>query len=137
MLKHPAANQSLPRLKNLTDWAMVGGCGMAEHAYGHGHTSLRGEGSPLGQERADLPVEYRRLLALMEFEGHVDVIRGRLRRFPDRLIEEWLKELEELKLIEPAQSRGQAGGHHLHRQPRAAAAAARPTRTASASPGPR
>jgi len=28
------------------------------------------------------------------------VIRGRLRRFPDRLIEEWLKELEELKLVE-------------------------------------
>ena len=48
----------------------------------------------------DLPLEYRRLLALMEFEGHIDVIRGRLRRFPDRLIEEWLKELEELKMIE-------------------------------------
>jgi len=47
-----------------------------------------------------LPLEYRRLLALIEFEGHVDVIRGRLRRFPDRLIEEWLKELEELKLVE-------------------------------------
>ena len=49
---------------------------------------------------ATLPLEYRRLLALIEFEGHVDVIRGRLRRFPDRLIEEWLKELEELKLVE-------------------------------------
>jgi len=47
-----------------------------------------------------LPLEYRRLLALIEFEGHVEVIRGRLRRFPDRLIEEWLKELEELKLVE-------------------------------------
>ena len=50
---------------------------------------------------AKLPLEYRRLLALMELEGHIDVIRGRLRRFPDRLIEEWLKELEELKMIEP------------------------------------
>jgi len=49
---------------------------------------------------AKLPLEYRRLLALMELEGHIDVIRGRLRRFPDRLIEEWLKELEELKMIE-------------------------------------
>jgi len=49
---------------------------------------------------ANLPLEYRRLLALMELEGHIDVIRGRLRRFPDRLIEEWLKELEELKMIE-------------------------------------
>jgi two-component system, OmpR family, phosphate regulon response regulator PhoB len=48
-----------------------------------------------------LPLEYRRLLGLIEIDGHVDVIRGRLRRFPDRLIEEWLKELEYLKLIEP------------------------------------
>jgi two-component system phosphate regulon response regulator PhoB len=47
-----------------------------------------------------LPLEYRRMLAMIEFEGHVDVIRGRLRRFPDRLIEEWLHELEELKMIE-------------------------------------
>ena len=48
-----------------------------------------------------LPLEYRRLLALIEVEGHVDVIRGRLRRFPDQLIREWLKELEELKMITP------------------------------------
>jgi CheY-like chemotaxis protein len=49
---------------------------------------------------ATLPLEYRRLLGLIEFEGHVDVIRGRLRRFPDRLIAEWLNELEELKMVE-------------------------------------
>jgi len=49
----------------------------------------------------NFPLEYRRLLGLIEVEGHVDVIRGRLRRFPDRLIQEWLKELEELKMIEP------------------------------------
>jgi CheY-like chemotaxis protein len=55
---------------------------------------------------ANLPLEYRRLLALMELEGHIDVIRGRLRRFPDRLIEEWLKELEELKMIEPGEPAG-------------------------------
>jgi CheY-like chemotaxis protein len=54
----------------------------------------------------NLPLEYRRLLALIEFEGHVEVIRGRLRRFPDRLIEEWLKELEELKLIESSEPAG-------------------------------
>jgi two-component system phosphate regulon response regulator PhoB len=47
-----------------------------------------------------LPLEYRRMLAMIEFEGHIDVIRGRLRRFPDLLIEEWLRELEELKMIE-------------------------------------
>jgi CheY-like chemotaxis protein len=44
----------------------------------------------------------------MELEGHIDVIRGRLRRFPDRLIEEWLKELEELKMIEPGEPAGKA-----------------------------
>jgi CheY-like chemotaxis protein len=49
---------------------------------------------------ANLPLEYRRLLGLIELEGHVNVIRGRLRRFPDRLIDEWLKELEDLKMIE-------------------------------------
>ncbi|HEY8252791.1 MAG TPA: response regulator [Burkholderiales bacterium] len=57
---------------------------------------------------AKLPLEYRRLLALMELEGHIDVIRGRLRRFPDRLIEEWLKELEDLKMIEPRWPAGKA-----------------------------
>jgi two-component system phosphate regulon response regulator PhoB len=46
-----------------------------------------------------LPLDYRRLLAQIELEGHTDVIRGRLRRFPDRLIDEWLKELEDLKMI--------------------------------------
>jgi CheY-like chemotaxis protein len=51
-----------------------------------------------------LPLEYRRLLALLQHEGHVNVLRGRLRRFPDRLIEEWLKELEELKLIAPGKA---------------------------------
>ncbi|HYI87012.1 MAG TPA: hypothetical protein VEX61_07925, partial [Burkholderiales bacterium] len=56
-------------------------------------------------DAADLPLEYRRLLAVMESEGHIHVIRGRLRRFPDRLIDEWLKELEELKMIEAAETR--------------------------------
>ena len=51
-----------------------------------------------------LPLEYRRLLALLQHEGHVNVLRGRLRRFPDRLIEEWLNELEELKLIAPGKA---------------------------------
>lgn len=48
-----------------------------------------------------LPLEYRRILALIDVGGHVDVIRGRLRRFPDQLIEEWLKELVDLGLITP------------------------------------
>ncbi len=67
--------------------------------------------TPAGKEalkakagEGNLPLEYRRLLSVMEFEGNLDVIRGRLRRFPDRLIEEWLKELEELKMAEPRQT---------------------------------
>jgi len=61
----------------------------------------------LGQEtletdatRQNLPNDYRRLLAMVEVGGHEEVIRGRMRRFPDRLIMEWLKELEELKMLE-------------------------------------
>ncbi len=46
-----------------------------------------------------LPHDYKRLLSLIELEGHIEVLRGRLRRFPDRLIDEWLKELEDLKLV--------------------------------------
>ena len=47
----------------------------------------------------DFPSDYRRLLALIEVGGHIEVIRGRLRRFPDRLINDWLKELEDLKMV--------------------------------------
>jgi len=61
----------------------------------------------LGQEtlttdasKGNLPQDYRRLLGLVEVGGHEEVIRGRMRRFPDRLIQEWLKELEDLKLLE-------------------------------------
>jgi len=49
---------------------------------------------------ASLPLDYRRLLGVIEIGGHEEVIRGRMRRFPDRLINEWLKELEELKMVE-------------------------------------
>ncbi|HTQ77530.1 MAG TPA: hypothetical protein VMI15_05870 [Burkholderiales bacterium] len=48
----------------------------------------------------DFPNDYRRLLALVEVGGHIEVLRGRLRRFPDQLIDEWLKELEDLHLVE-------------------------------------
>ena len=50
--------------------------------------------------QADFPVEYRRLLGLIQSGGHLEVLRGRLRRFPDRMILEWLKELQDLKLVE-------------------------------------
>ena len=48
----------------------------------------------------NFPLEYRRLLGMIEVGGHVEVIRGRLRRFSDQLIDEWLKELEELNMVE-------------------------------------
>ena len=48
----------------------------------------------------DFPSDYRRLLAMIEVGGHIEVLRGRLRRFPDQLINEWLKELEDLKMVE-------------------------------------
>jgi CheY-like chemotaxis protein len=48
----------------------------------------------------NLPLEYQRLLEWIEVQGHIDVLRGQLRRFPDQLIEEWLKELVELNMIE-------------------------------------
>jgi CheY-like chemotaxis protein len=56
----------------------------------------------LGAEAAEtnLPADYRRLLGMIEVGGHVDVIRGRLRRFPDQLIQDWLKEIQELGLAE-------------------------------------
>ena len=59
-----------------------------------------------GQDRltaeadANLPQDYRRLLGLIEVGGHEDVLRGRLRRFSDQLIQDWLKELVDLKLVE-------------------------------------
>ena len=49
---------------------------------------------------SDFPLEYRRLLGLISAGGHIDVLRGRLRRFTDQMIDDWLKELQDLKLVE-------------------------------------
>jgi CheY-like chemotaxis protein len=46
-----------------------------------------------------VPRDYRRILGLIETEAHSDVIRSYLRRYPDKLIFEWLAELEELGLL--------------------------------------
>src|SRR5689334_3011160 len=48
----------------------------------------------------NFPTDYRRILSLIEVGGHIEVLRGRLRRFPDQLINDWLKELEDLKMVE-------------------------------------
>jgi CheY-like chemotaxis protein len=52
------------------------------------------------KETGSVPVEYKRILAAVEFQGHSEVIRSRLRRFSDELIDEWLEELEQLGLID-------------------------------------
>ena len=54
---------------------------------------------------SSLPTDYRRILGLVEFQGHSEVIRGYLRRYPDALVDEWLDELEEAGLIEGAEER--------------------------------
>lgn len=47
-----------------------------------------------------IPVDYRRILCVVEGDTHANVIRGRLRRYRDTLIDAWLAELEELGFIE-------------------------------------
>jgi len=52
------------------------------------------------KDTGSVPLEYKRMLAAVEFQGHSEVIRSRLRRFSDELITEWLQELEDLGLID-------------------------------------
>jgi two-component system OmpR family response regulator len=49
-----------------------------------------------------VPADYRRILSLVKADTHVDVIRGALRRYPDKLIEEWVAELVEIGYLETA-----------------------------------
>ena len=51
-----------------------------------------------------IPVDYRRILCVVEGDTHTNVIRGRLRRYRDSLIDAWLAELEELGFIETART---------------------------------
>src|SRR5438445_10636321 len=62
---------------------------------GYGQATLETDAS-----KGNLPNDSRRLLTMVEVGSHEEVIRGRLRQFPDQLIQEWLKELVDLKLIE-------------------------------------
>jgi CheY-like chemotaxis protein len=52
------------------------------------------------KDTGSVPLDYKRILAAVEFQGHSEVIRSRLRRFSDELISEWLTELEDLGLID-------------------------------------
>ena len=51
-----------------------------------------------------IPVDYRRILCIIEGDTHANVIRGRLRRYRDTLIDAWMAELEELGFIELART---------------------------------
>lgn len=57
--------------------------------------NLAGERILAGPIKAH-PLEYQRILALVEQETHSDVVRGYLRQFPDTLLADWLTEMEEL-----------------------------------------
>ena len=49
-----------------------------------------------------VPLDYRRILQLVSSDTHQDVIRGCLRQYPDRLLADWLTEIEDLGLLESA-----------------------------------
>jgi two-component system, OmpR family, alkaline phosphatase synthesis response regulator PhoP len=55
-----------------------------------------------------VPEDYRRILWLMDFHGQDGVVGELLRRYPKNVLDEWLTEMEDLGLIEPAT--GEGGG---------------------------
>ena len=61
-----------------------------------------------------IPVDYRRILCLIDEGTHVNVIRGRLRQYSDALIADWLAELEEIGFIE---STGAGDAYELNFEP--------------------
>ena len=63
---------------------------------------LTSEGRSLWARRNNLPLplEYRRILGLVDYAGHPEVIRSYLARYPGQVVDEWLNEFEALRLIE-------------------------------------
>jgi CheY-like chemotaxis protein len=63
---------------------------------------LTSEGRSLWARRQNvrLPLDYRRILGLVDFAGHPEVIRSYLGRFPGPVVDQWLTEFEALRLIE-------------------------------------
>ncbi|HEY3077164.1 MAG TPA: response regulator [Burkholderiales bacterium] len=63
---------------------------------------LTSEGRSLWARRKSLPLplDYRRILGLVDYAGHPEVIRSYLARYPGHVVDEWLSEFEALKLIE-------------------------------------
>jgi CheY-like chemotaxis protein len=52
------------------------------------------------RKKVPLPLEYRRILGLVDYAGHVEVIRSELARYPRKVVNEWLSEFEAKGLIE-------------------------------------
>ena len=63
---------------------------------------LTSEGRSLWARRATsrLPLDYRRILGLVDYSGHPEVIRNYLARYPGHVVDQWLSEFEALRLIE-------------------------------------
>jgi CheY-like chemotaxis protein len=59
---------------------------------------------------AGVPADYRRLLWLMDIQGHAGLMRELVSSYPRHILDEWLSELEELGLIEQV-----AAGQELER----------------------
>lgn len=51
-----------------------------------------------------IPIDYRRILCLIDGDTHVNVVRARLRRYSDELIAGWLDELKEIGFVESVDS---------------------------------
>jgi CheY-like chemotaxis protein len=60
-----------------------------------GHSIWRMRGS------VPLPLDYRRILGLVEYAGHAEVIHSRLARLPADEVDQLLVEFESIQLIEP------------------------------------
>ncbi|MGH8686231.1 MAG: response regulator [Burkholderiales bacterium] len=63
---------------------------------------LTSEGRALWERRESLPlpVEFRRVLGMVDFNGYPEVIHTYLARFPTQDVDRWLTEFEALRLIE-------------------------------------
>jgi len=63
---------------------------------------LTAEGRSLWSRRqtVELPLEYRRILGVVDFAGHREVIASYLARYPTGKVDELLAEFEDLRLIE-------------------------------------
>ncbi len=62
-------------------------------------TEAGSQAASASEGHSSVPLEYRRLLRLISAGGHIDVLRGRLRRFTNQMIDDWLKELVDQKML--------------------------------------